>query len=209
MDKCLLELHADYLISSFGPTTAIGLSRLENAVLVIDGSIVHKPHTDPSELIGWHYDHTTGTSVKGTSVKSINFLTTLYCTGEISLPVAFVLVEKDQKFTDKKTGQTKRRATVIKGEINQDRAKGRVRHALDGQSQHCPVWAGQERWAPSKMGLLSSSGNAVPETDSFPAASGQASLYEQRGQPGPYVATLQAAFGQWQTLQPNNLRMSA
>ena len=28
MDKPLLDLYADYLISSFGPTTATGLSRL-------------------------------------------------------------------------------------------------------------------------------------------------------------------------------------
>lgn len=148
MDKCLLDLYADYLISSFGPTTATGLSRLlqahlshdkitrflaerpytsanlwqivkplvrkvqnENAVLVIDDSIAHKPHTDPSELIGWHYDHTTGTSVKG-----INFLTTLYCTGNVSLPVAFALVEKDEEFTDKKTGKPKRRASISKNE---------------------------------------------------------------------------------------------
>lgn len=148
MDKSLLDLYADYLISSFGPTTATGLSRLlqahlshdkitrflserpytsanlwqivkplvrqvqnERAVLVMDDSIAHKPHTDPSELIGWHYDHTSGTSVKG-----INFLTTLYCTGEVSLPIAFALVEKDEEFTDKKTGQTKRRATVSKNE---------------------------------------------------------------------------------------------
>ena len=53
----------------------------EDAVLVVDDSIAHKPHTDTSELIGWHYDHTTGTSVKG-----INFLTALYCVGEVSLP---------------------------------------------------------------------------------------------------------------------------
>ena len=142
MDKSLLDLYADYLISSFGPTTATGLSRLlscgishnkirrflsertftsatlwqvveplvrqvqnENAVLVVDDSIAYKPHTDASELIGWHYDHTTGTSVKG-----INFLTTLYCTDDVSLPVAFALVEKDEEFTDKKTGKLKRRA---------------------------------------------------------------------------------------------------
>ena len=69
----------------------------EDAVLVMDDSIVHKPHTDPSELIGWHYDHTTGTSVKG-----INFLTTLYWTSEVSLPVAFALAEKDEEFIDTK-----------------------------------------------------------------------------------------------------------
>ncbi len=152
MDKPLLDLYADYLISSFGPATATGLSRLlqanlshdkitrflaerpytsanlwqivkplvrkvqnKNAVLVIDDSIAHKPHTDTSELIGWHYDHTTGTSVKG-----INFLTTLYCTrsgtGDVSLPVAFALVEKDEEFTDKKTGKSKRRASVSKND---------------------------------------------------------------------------------------------
>ena len=147
MDKPLLDLYADYLISSFGPTTATGLSRLlgaglshdkitrflsertftsanlwqvvkplvrtvqkDDAVLVIDDSIVHKPHTDPSELIGWHYDHTTGTSVKGinfltTLVKGINFLTTLYCTDDVSLPVAFALVEKDEEFTDEEDRQ--------------------------------------------------------------------------------------------------------
>lgn len=148
MDKSLLDLYADYLISSFGPTTATGLSRLlscglshdkitrflsertftsanlwqivkplvrqvqnENAALVIDDSIAHKPHTDASELIGWHYDHTTGTTVKG-----LNFLTTLYCTDGVSLPVTFALVEKDEEFTDEKTGKVKRRATISKNE---------------------------------------------------------------------------------------------
>jgi len=162
MDKTLLDLYADYLISSFGPTTATGLSRLlqahlshdkitrflsekpytsanlwqivkplvrqvqaENAVLVMDDSIAHKPHTDASELIGWHYDHTTGTSVKG-----INFLTTLYCTNEVSLPVAFALVEKDEEFTDKKTGRTKRRATVSKNAHYQTMLKACVKNGM-------------------------------------------------------------------------------
>ena len=147
MDKPLLDLYADYLISSFGPTTATGFSRLlnanlshdkvtrflserpdssadlwqivkplvrqvqnEDAVLVVDDSIVHKPHTDASDLISWHYDHTTGTTVKG-----MNFLTTLYCTGEVSVPVAFALVEKDKEFTDK-SGRPKRRASISKNE---------------------------------------------------------------------------------------------
>ena len=91
MDKPLLDLYAEYLIASFGPTTATGLSRLlgaglshdevlshdkitrflageamtsqnlwqfvkplarkvhsDTAVLIIDDSIAHKPHTDAS-----------------------------------------------------------------------------------------------------------------------------------------------------------------
>lgn len=172
MNKSLLDLYADYLISSFGPTTATGLSRLlscgishdkitrflsertftsanlwqivkplvrrvqsEEAVLVIDDSIVHKPHTDPSELIGWHYDHTTGTSVKG-----INFVTTLYCTEEVSLPVAFALVEKDEPFTDKKTGQTKKRASVSKNEHYRAMLKACVRNAMPFRYVLNDVW---------------------------------------------------------------------
>ena len=36
MDKPLLDLYADYLISSFGPTTATGLSRLLQAHITHD-----------------------------------------------------------------------------------------------------------------------------------------------------------------------------
>ena len=172
MDKSLLDLYADYLISSFGPTTATGLSRLlqahishdkitrflsekpytsanlwqivkplvrqvqgDDAVLVVDDSIAHKPHTDQSELIGWHYDHTTGTRVKG-----INFLTTLYCTAEVSLPVAFTLVEKDEEFTDKKTGQTKRRATISKNAHYQSMLTACVKNGMPFRYVLNDVW---------------------------------------------------------------------
>jgi len=149
LDKPLLDLYADYLISSFGPTTATGLSRLlgaglshdkitrflagealtsqnlwqivkplvrqvqtEDAVLVVDDSIVPKPYTDENDLICWHYDHATEQTVKG-----INFITALYCAPqkqeeEVSLPVAFALVQKTQTYEDKKTGKTKRRDPV-------------------------------------------------------------------------------------------------
>ncbi len=171
MDKSLLDLYADYLISSFGPTTATGLSRLlgadlshdkitrflsertftcanlwqivkplvrqvqnENAVLVIDDSIAHKPHTDPSELIGWHYDHTTGTSVKG-----INFLTTLYCTGDVSLPVSFALLEKDEEFTDK-SSKVKRRASISKNEHYRTMLRACVKNELPFRYVLNDVW---------------------------------------------------------------------
>ena len=107
----------------------------ENAVLVMDDSISHKPHTDQSELIGWHYDHTTGTSIKG-----INFLTTLYCTAEVSLPVAFALVEKDEEFTDAKTGQTKRRATVSKNAHYQAMLRACVKNGMPFRYVLNDVW---------------------------------------------------------------------
>jgi len=106
----------------------------DNAVLVIDDSIAHKPHTDPSELIGWHYDHTTGTSIKG-----INFLTTLYCTEEVSLPVAFALVEQDEAFTDK-MGKPKRRASVSKNEHYRSMLKACVKNQVPFRYVLNDVW---------------------------------------------------------------------
>jgi transposase len=172
MDKSLLDLYADYLISSFGPTTATGLSNLlqahlshdkitrflsetpytsadlwrivkplvrqvqsETAVLVIDDSIVHKPYTDESDLVSWHYDHTTSTNVKG-----INFLTTLYCMNNVSLPVAFTLVEKDEEFIDKETGKRKRRATISKNTHYQTMLKACVKNAMPFRYVINDVW---------------------------------------------------------------------
>jgi hypothetical protein len=148
MDKSLLDLYADYLISSFGPTTATGLSRLlqagishdritrflsgqtmtsahlwqmvkplvrqvqkSDAVLIIDDSIEEKPYTDENELVCWHYNHS-----KESLVKGINFLTTLYQTGDVSLPVAFALVTKPLTVIDKKTGKPKKKSEVTKNE---------------------------------------------------------------------------------------------
>ncbi len=174
MDKPLLDLYADYLISSFGPTTATGLSRLlgvglshdkitrflageamtsqnlwqivkplvrrvqnEDAVLVVDDSIVHKPYTDENDLICWHYDHATEQTVKG-----INFVTALYCapqkgpgpgpegTEEVALPVAFALVQKTETYEDKKTGKTKRRDPVSKNEHYQTMLRACVHNQL-------------------------------------------------------------------------------
>lgn len=104
-------------------------------MLVIDDSIAHKPHTDPGDLIGWHYDHTTGTSVKG-----INFLTTLYCVEDVSLPVAFARVEKDEEFTDAKTGKTKRRASVSKNEHCRTMLKACVKNEMPFRYVLNDVW---------------------------------------------------------------------
>lgn len=140
MDKQLLDIYSDYLLCSFGLTTATGLSSLldgaishdkitrflsgrdftsadlwslvkplvrqiqqEDAVLIVDDSIEEKPYTDESALICWHWDHCLGRNVKG-----VNFLTCLYRTQEVALPVAFQLIQKSQWTTDKKTGKPKR-----------------------------------------------------------------------------------------------------
>jgi len=148
MDKALLDLYTDYLISSFQLTTATGMAHLldgaishdkitrflserefsssdlwqivkplvrqverPDGVLIIDDSIEEKPYTDENALICWHFDHT-----KGHSVKGINFLTTLYHVGDISLPVAFDLVTKTEMVIDPKSGNARRTSTQTKNE---------------------------------------------------------------------------------------------
>lgn len=148
MTKELLDLYSDYLLSSFGATTATGLSRLlegavshdqvtrflsekvktsrdlwrvvkplvrqiesEEGVLIFDDSIEAKPYTDENDIICWHYDHTQQRNVKG-----INFLTALYHSRGVSLPIAFHLVAKTEAYLDKKSGKMKRRSPTTKND---------------------------------------------------------------------------------------------
>jgi len=67
------------------------------AVLIFDDSIEEKKYTDTNELMQWHYDHTVGRCVKG-----VNFLTALYHSNEMSLPVCVDFVRKTKPFINKK-----------------------------------------------------------------------------------------------------------
>jgi hypothetical protein len=131
-DNDLLDLYSAYLISSFGQTTSTGLAALlgeivshdritrfqagcparqrtrgtvrqiksADDVLIVDDNVAEKPSTDENEILCWHYDHAQGRTVKG-----INFVTALYHSREVSLPVGFVLVATIEYYTDKKHGK--------------------------------------------------------------------------------------------------------
>ncbi len=146
--KELLDLYSDYLLASFGATTATGLSQLlegevshdqvtrhlsgkkktaadlwltvkafvrqvqsEEGVLIIDDSLEEKPYTDENAIVCWHYDHS-----KAALVKGINFLTALYVSQGISLPVGFELIAKTETYLDPKTEKERRRSPVSKNE---------------------------------------------------------------------------------------------
>jgi hypothetical protein len=83
----------------------------EDGVLIIDDSIAEKPYTDENDIICWHYDHTTSSNLKG-----INFMTALYHSQGVSLPVGFTLIAKTEWYLDTKTGKQKRRSPVSKNE---------------------------------------------------------------------------------------------
>lgn len=144
----LLDLYSDYLISSFGATTATGLSKLlegdlshdqitrflsgpehtaadlwqmvkplvrqiesPEGALIIDDSIAEKPFSDENEIVCWHYDHTQDRQVKG-----INFISALYHSQAVSLPVSFSLIAKTEVYFNK-AGVAQRRAPIGKNEV--------------------------------------------------------------------------------------------
>ena len=159
--KEMLDLYSDYLLASFGATTATGLSKLLDGqvshdqvtrylsgrkqtsadlwlrvkplvrriqsaagVLIVDDSIEEKPYTDENEIVCWHYDH-----AKDQQVKGINFMTALYHSQEVSLPVGFQLIAKTEFYWDKKTQKEKRRSPTSKNEY----CREMVQRAVDNQ----------------------------------------------------------------------------
>ena len=82
-----------------------------DGTLSIDDSIGEKPSTDENDIICWHWSHSFERHVKG-----IEFLTAFYNVDEVSLPVAFDLVEKTEQYVDAKTGKLKRRSPVSKNQ---------------------------------------------------------------------------------------------
>ncbi len=160
--KQMLDLYSDYLLASFGATTATGLSELlesdvshdqvtrylsgtrktsadlwhivkpfvrkvqsKMGVLIIDDSIEEKPYTDENEIVCWHYDHS-----KDRNVKGINFVTSLYSSHGVSLPVGFQLIAKTETYTDQKTQNERRRSPVSKNEIARELIEQAVRNQI-------------------------------------------------------------------------------
>lgn len=108
-------------------------------VLIIDDSIEEKPYTDENDIICWHWDH-----AKSRNVKGINFISCLYQNGGVSLPVNFRLVEKTEKYIDKKTGKEKRRSAVTKNELAREMIEQVVKNQVKFQFILFDVWFGSK-----------------------------------------------------------------
>jgi hypothetical protein len=168
----IADLYSDYLLASFGATTAPGLSQLlegevshdqvtrylagkkktaadqwltvkplvrqmqsTDGVLIIDDSIEEKPYTDENDIVCWHYDHS-----KDRLLKGINFLTALYASQGMSLPVGFHLVAKTEQYRDPKTQKEKRRSPVSKNEVCRELIKQAVTNLLPFRFVLFDVW---------------------------------------------------------------------
>ncbi len=168
----IADLYSDYLLASFGATTATGLSELlegevshdqvtrylasakktasdlwgtvkafvrevqsKASVLIIDDSIEEKPYTDENDIVCWHYDHS-----KDRILKGINFLTALYRSQGVNIPVGFHLVAKTEQYTDPKTQKEHRRSPVSKNAVCQDLIKQAVTNRLPFRFVLFDVW---------------------------------------------------------------------
>lgn len=107
----------------------------DDGVMIVDDSISEKPYTDENEIVCWHYDHTTGQTIKG-----INFMTVLYHVNGVSLPVNYYLVSKTEVYLDPKTGKQKRRATVTKNEVYRQLLRQVVANHIPFQYVVNDVW---------------------------------------------------------------------
>lgn len=104
-------------------------------VLIIDDSLAEKPYTDENDIVCWHYDHAHDCCVKG-----INFLTALYHSQGVSLPVGFVIVAKTEHYLDKKDGKSKRRSPISKNEHYQNLAQQAVTNQIPFKYVLNDVW---------------------------------------------------------------------
>ena len=95
----------------------------EDAAILVDDTIEEKPHTDESELVCWHYDHSQGRSVKGINLLNFVYHSVTPSGREISFPVAYETVTKSDVYQAPKTKKWKRRSLVSKNHLVRERLK--------------------------------------------------------------------------------------
>lgn len=83
----------------------------KDGVMIVDDTILEKPYSDENRIVAWHYDHTSGKSVKG-----VNIISLLYNASTVSLPVAFDITEKNVMY-EESDGKIKRKSNHNKNSL--------------------------------------------------------------------------------------------
>lgn len=95
----------------------------DDGIIKIDDTFLEKPYSEENDIICWHHDH----SKKGRdkNVKGIQIVNFLYenriHSKTISIPIAFELIKKTERYFDKKANKVKRRSPVSKHDMVQQR----------------------------------------------------------------------------------------
>jgi len=144
LDRPMLDLYADYLISSFSFTTATGMSAALDGAISHDAisrflsdreytnkdlwklvkPVVREIETEDGVLILDDTQYTDENDIVAwhydhvfsRSVKGVNILSCIYASERGTVPVGCVVVKKDLLFTDPETEKLKRKSSVTKNE---------------------------------------------------------------------------------------------
>ena len=103
----------------------------DDACLIFDDVIIEKPYTAENEIVYWHYDHTTNTTVKGVNMLNAFYHTQRPDMGQaVRIPVGFEVILKTITFCEIKTGKENRVSPVSKNELMRTMIKQVIRNQL-------------------------------------------------------------------------------
>ncbi|MBN2260462.1 MAG: transposase, partial [Clostridiales bacterium] len=100
----------------------------DDGVIIVDDTIEEKPFTDENDIVCYHYDHTKGISIKGINIVNFLYHSQSSCPDDFSLPLAFQIISKTEKFFDEKTQKQKRKSTITKNEILRNQLKVLIKY---------------------------------------------------------------------------------
>ncbi len=89
----------------------------DNGIIAIDDTIEEKPHTTENDIVCWHWDHSKNMNIKGIQVLNFLYNSNSPDGEDVTIPVAYNIIEKTQQYYDTKTGKIKRRSPVSKNEL--------------------------------------------------------------------------------------------
>lgn len=79
--------------------------------LIIDDTIIPKEYRKETDQTCWHYDH-----AKGRCIKGLQYMTCFLTNVQTKVPINYRIIEKTEKYEDKKTKKEKRKSKKTKNE---------------------------------------------------------------------------------------------
>jgi len=89
----------------------------DDGCIVIDDTILNKPHTKMSNIVCYHFDHTVGKSIKGIAMLNFHYTDS---TG-ISIPLGYEIISKTEQVWDRKKKKFVKKSLFTKNEIMRDK----------------------------------------------------------------------------------------
>ena len=91
----------------------------KDGCIIIDDSLLHKPHTKVNDTVCWHFDHVSGKSVKG--IMMLNFQYT--DNSGISIPLGYEIITKTENKWTEEYQKNIKKSKFTKNEIMQDKLR--------------------------------------------------------------------------------------